>query len=77
VSPHHQSCMSRTLPQPQIPGKPPHNHTFLGLLAKIKCSICSVKCNNFTGSPLAAHVITLIFRGGVGCPELALAPSAL
>lgn len=27
-------------------------HTFLGLLAKIKCSICSEKCNNFSAVPI-------------------------
>lgn len=53
---------------------PLHKHTFLGLLAKIKCSFCSLKFNSFR-SPIGGLAINPIFRGQWGAlPGFTLGP---
>ena len=41
-----------------------HNHTFLGLLAKIKCSICSLEFDNSNGGHCPPCYLTY-FSGGL------------
>ena len=48
-----------------------HNHTFLGLLAKIKCSICSLEFDNSNGGHCPPCYLTY-FLGAFPIAVLAL-----
>ena len=54
----------------QLQYSQPQSSYLLGLLAMIKCSICSYQCDSWYGSHLGPTIVTSIFNGEVQCQRL-------